>query len=117
MARTIDRLPPAGGGPHDPGLEARVAKLEAAVEHIQRDIADIKAVLARLAPIVDRMDGFLQATLPILATKAEMAVLRAEMARRPTTATLVAVLAVVVGIIGLPYWGQWLAATRALLGP
>jgi len=34
---------PTGGGPHDPGMEARVAKLEAHIEHIQRDITDIKS--------------------------------------------------------------------------
>ena len=36
--------PLAGGGepPHDGGMEARVAKLESAVEHIQRDLGEIK---------------------------------------------------------------------------
>src|SRR4051812_7609876 len=34
--------PPIGGGTFD-GMEARVAKLEAAVEHIQRDVGDIKS--------------------------------------------------------------------------
>ena len=34
--------PPGGGGTFD-GMEPRVAKLEAAVEHIQRDIGDIKS--------------------------------------------------------------------------
>jgi hypothetical protein len=33
----------SGGGPHDPGMEARVAKLEAHVEHIQQDLNEIKA--------------------------------------------------------------------------
>ena len=32
-----------GGGPAGSPLEPRVAKVEAAVEHIERDIADIKA--------------------------------------------------------------------------
>lgn len=32
-----------GGGPHDPGMEARVAKLEAHIEHIQSDITEIKS--------------------------------------------------------------------------
>jgi hypothetical protein len=32
-----------GGGPHDPGMEARVAKLEAHIEHIQSDINEIKS--------------------------------------------------------------------------
>lgn len=32
-----------GGGPHDPGMEARVSKLEAHIEHIQDDINEIKS--------------------------------------------------------------------------
>jgi hypothetical protein len=32
---------PAGGGTSD-GMEARIAKLEAAVDHIQQDVRDIK---------------------------------------------------------------------------
>ena len=30
------------GGPYDPGMEARVAKLESDVGHIQRDVSEIK---------------------------------------------------------------------------
>ena len=37
------QLATAGGGPHDPGMEARVAKLEAHIEHIQGDINEIKS--------------------------------------------------------------------------
>jgi len=32
-----------GGGGDDGGMEARVAKLEAIVEHVQQDIAELKA--------------------------------------------------------------------------
>jgi len=39
--------PPGGGGTFD-GMEPRVAKLEAAVEHIQRDIGEIKSDLRAL---------------------------------------------------------------------
>ena len=35
-------LDPNGGGPHDGGMEARVAKLESDVCQIQSDISDIK---------------------------------------------------------------------------
>ena len=38
-----EQLAAAGGSPHDPGMEARVAKLEAHIEHIQRDLNDIKS--------------------------------------------------------------------------
>lgn len=38
-SRSIDK---SGGGGDNDGMESRVAKLEAAVEHIQRDISDLK---------------------------------------------------------------------------
>jgi hypothetical protein len=38
-----EQLATAGGGPHDPGMEARVAKLEAHIEHIQGDLNEIKS--------------------------------------------------------------------------
>lgn len=34
-----------GGGPQDPYMEARIAKLEASMEHVQEDIRDIKTEL------------------------------------------------------------------------
>jgi hypothetical protein len=37
-----EKVAPSGGGPHDPGMEVRVAKLESDVGHIQRDIGEIK---------------------------------------------------------------------------
>lgn len=39
------RLAKGDGGGDDPGMEARVAKLEATAEYIQRDVAEIKADL------------------------------------------------------------------------
>lgn len=43
----------SGGGGDNGGMEARVAKLEAASEYIQRDIAEIKSDLRTLAAKVD----------------------------------------------------------------
>ncbi len=42
------QLAAAGGGPHDPGMEARVAKLEAHVEHIRSDLNEIKLDLREI---------------------------------------------------------------------
>lgn len=36
------RLASGGDPPHDGGMEARIAKLESAMEHVQQDIRDIK---------------------------------------------------------------------------
>lgn len=41
-SRSVAGLAPPGEPPHDGGMEARVAKLEAAMEHVQQDIRDIK---------------------------------------------------------------------------
>ena len=72
------------------------------------------------------MDGFLQATLPTLATKVELADMGAgftreiarlevEIAKRPTTLTVIAVVAVLIGFAGLPYWGHWFADLKTML--
>jgi hypothetical protein len=45
-------LKSGGGGDRFDPMEARVAKLEAAVEHIQRDTTDIKADLRGLRDLV-----------------------------------------------------------------
>src|SRR3954447_15142349 len=98
-------------------MKARVARLEAAIGHIQEDIRDIKAALAQLVPVVNRMDGFFQATLPALATRADIAreavSLRHEIERRPTWARIVATLAVLAAIAAIPFWAEWVTAIKS----
>ena len=89
-----------GSGPHDPGMEVRVAKLESDVGHIRDGVSEIRGVLARLAPIIDRMDGFQQATLPNLATKVELVDLKYQIEKRPTRRQTVLDVGLIVGIIG-----------------
>jgi hypothetical protein len=43
-----------GGGPHDPGMEARVAKLESDVGHIQRDVSDIKTDVREIRTVMEK---------------------------------------------------------------
>jgi len=62
----MDQLPTSGDG-SNPTLEMRVARLEG-------DMQEIKAILGRLEPMIIRID----ATLPHLATKAELADFRTE---------------------------------------
>lgn len=66
-----DGVAPRGSEPHDPGMEARVARPE-------EDTRNVKATLGRLEPVLVRIDAQLQATLPRLTTKAELADLRSE---------------------------------------
>ena len=80
--RATSPLEPNGGGPHDPGMEARVTRLE-------DDVREIKQVLGRLEPMIVRIDATIQATLPTLATKAELA-------EKPGKAYLWAILAVLI---------------------
>jgi hypothetical protein len=55
-----------GGGPYDRGMEARISRLEG-------DMRDVKSALARLEATTIRIEAMLAATLPHLATKAELA--------------------------------------------
>jgi len=57
---------------HDPGMEARVERLE-------RDVTDIKAALGRLEPMIVSI----YAQIPYLAITAELEAVRGELARKP----------------------------------
>ena len=61
-------IPVAGGGgsPYNPDMEARLSRLE-------EDMRDVKATNTRLEAAVIRIEAMLTATLPHLATKAELA--------------------------------------------
>lgn len=120
----IVRLRPAqlaasGGGPHDPGMEARVAKLEAAVEHLQGDMTEVRAALGRLEPKISEMAG----NFPHLATKAEISQMigafphlatKADLAKRPTIAGIIAIVAAIAAIASIPIWPAWMAAIKAI---
>jgi hypothetical protein len=55
-----------GGGPYDPRMEARISRLE-------EDMRDVKSAVARLEATTIEIKAMLVATLPHLATKAELA--------------------------------------------
>jgi hypothetical protein len=63
---------PRDGGPYDPLMEARVSRLEA-------DSRDMKTTLSRVEAAVIRI----AATLPHLATKADLAQLEVKLADKP----------------------------------
>ena len=67
-------VPLAGptGGSYDPNMEARIARLE-------EDMRDVKATTSRLEMALVRIESILTATLPHLATKAELNELRGDM--------------------------------------
>ncbi len=67
--------------------------LEPRVAHLEEDMRDVKATLARLEPMIVRIDATLTATLPHLAT-------RAELADKPGKAYLWGVLAVLIAAYG-----------------
>ena len=70
--RTVrHRIVDTGGPAHEPGLDARVGRLES-------DVSDIRTVLNRFTPRIDEMYGFLTVRLPQSATNAELTGLRAE---------------------------------------
>ncbi len=57
---------PHGGGPYDPVMEIRVSRLE-------EDMRDVKSSIARLEMTTVEIKTMLAATLPHLATKADLA--------------------------------------------
>jgi hypothetical protein len=57
-----------GGPTHDPGLEGRVARLEADVAHMRGDVAEIKATLNRIAQHIHEVRGFMKAKWPEFAS-------------------------------------------------
>jgi hypothetical protein len=94
---------PHDGGPYDPLMEARVSRLE-------EDMREEKAARQRLEAAFIRMEAMLTATLPHLATKADIAELKAEIARldadKPGKAYMWGILAVLLtayacGLAGL----------------
>jgi hypothetical protein len=89
--------PPGGSGPNNPGIEARVAKLESDVGHIRSDLSEIKSLLSRLAPRIDEMYG----KLSYFSTKEDVANLKTEIERRPTRRQSVFDIFTVVGFIGV----------------
>jgi hypothetical protein len=93
---------PGGGGPHDPGTEARVAKLEAAVEHLQADMTEVRAALGRLEPKISEIFG----VLPHLATKADLE-------KRPTATQIATIVAAIAAIASIPIWPAWVAAIKS----
>jgi hypothetical protein len=64
---------PYDGGPYDPLMEARVSRLE-------EDMREEKAARQRLEAAFIRMEAMLTATLPHLATKADLADLKTDLA-------------------------------------
>ena len=57
----MNQVAPDGAGPHDPGMDARVSRLE-------EEMGEVRAILRRIEPLIVRID----AQIPYLATKAEV---------------------------------------------
>jgi hypothetical protein len=93
-------IPVAGGGgsPYNPDMEARLSRLE-------EDMREVKATNTRLEAAVIRIEAMLTATLPHLATKAEVVQLRADtvagFADKPGKTYMWGILAVLLTAYGL----------------
>ncbi len=79
------------GSPYDPSMEARVTRLE-------EDMREVKAAIVRLETTTTEIKTLLLATLPHLATKAEVSDLKGELtaalAEKPSKTYMWGVLAV-----------------------
>jgi hypothetical protein len=90
---------PRDGGPYDPLMEARVSRLE-------EDMRELKAAWPRMEAAIIRIEATLAATLPHLATKADLAQLEVKLADKPSKTYMWGILAVLVtayacGLAGL----------------
>jgi phage host-nuclease inhibitor protein Gam len=65
----------------DPSSPAYGADMEARVSRLETDMGDVRSMLGQMMPMLIRVESMLTATLPHLATKAEVSDLRAEMHR------------------------------------
>jgi|GEM_PF-2765386 len=90
----------AGGGGNDGGMDARVAKLEAAVEYIQRDVAEMRSTGARMAEELSSM-------------KADLAAIKVSLTHMPTTLNMWMAVGAVTLIVGGGLW--WVV--QQYLGP
>ena len=75
--QTLSPVATGGGGPHDPGMEPRVAALEA-------DMKDVKAVLGDIRLVLTRLDE----RTTHLATKEDVANVRTDLASKATRGTV-----------------------------
>ena len=76
------------------------------LDRLEEDVRRIKDVLDRLEPMIIRIDQRLTSELPQLATKAELAGLRVELAEKPgklwlTTAIGILIAAYALGLAGI----------------
>lgn len=100
--RLLQTRPIEGGGgpPHDGGMEARVAKLEIAVEYIQRDMAEVRTAIAAAGNDVGTI-------------KKDVAVQGERLKHIPTRVEMWGAVLLVLGSIG----GGFLWVVKAYLGP
>lgn len=96
------RLGGGSGGPHDPGMEARVAALEA-------DMRDVKDILARMEPLLRSIDerlGRLETRVGAVEVQVrkienDFARLEGRVSQLPTTWTLLAaIVATIMTVFG-----------------
>lgn len=103
-----------GGGPHDPGMDALIKRMDR-----------MESVLERLEPKITEIHASMTATIPHLATKAELTALQLEIAHserrvsdqignessslteklnsRPTTATIITIIGLLAALAAVPW--------------
>lgn len=96
----FDRVASGGGPPQDGGVEARVAKLEVAVEYIQRDIAEMRSSTAKMAD-------------ELAMAKADLAAIKVSLTHMPTTLQMWMAVGAVTLLVGGGLW--WVV--QQYLGP
>jgi len=74
---------PSGGEHYDPHIEPRLPRVEHDVRDLRETLAELKTMVAHLDAKLGAMDARLDATLPHLATKADLAQIEVKLADKP----------------------------------
>ncbi len=96
-------LEKGGGGGNDGGMEARVAKLEAAVEYIQKDVAEIKSELKSMNEALRSFGNDVNGEFRDVSR--DVSTIKERLGHTPTTLQMwAAVAATLVPIAGALWW-------------
>jgi len=97
---TARKVETRGGPPHDGDMEARIAKLESAMEYVQRDMGEARTALSKLVDEVSQ-------------SRADLAIIKERLEHTPTKLDVWKAVAAILLPIGAGVW--WIV--QQYLGP
>ena len=100
-------------------MKEAVAALRRGNENSSAHIKEMRDILYNLNPKIEHIHAFSVFTVPHLATKEDIAILKVELkesiSERPKLMTILAVVALIVAFLAMPFWPDWWARAKLLL--